>query len=619
MGRVSSDAPSRDGEARIRRALWWSLGLFCAAGSGLAILLLSRGAAPAEELDVDRDAVGPSRAESLGVSAPALPFVDVTAAVGVDFTHHNGAYGERLLPETMGGGVAFFDYDNDGDQDLLLVNSASWPWREESPGATSRLYRNRGDGVFDDVSAATGMALDLYGMGVAVGDYDGDGWSDAYVTAVGANRLLRNVGGERFVDATARAGVAGADDAWSTSAAFLDYDRDGDLDLFVCNYVAWSPEIDRNVDFRLTGIGRAYGPPTDFPGSHSTLYRNDGAAFTDVSAAAGVEVPNPATGSPMGKALAVRPLDVDDDGWLDLAVANDTVRNFLFVNQRDGTFAEAGVAAGFAFDAAGGATGAMGIDAARYANDARLAIAIGNFANEMSSFYVVRPGERVFSDDAIVAGIGAPSRLALTFGLAFLDVDLDGRLDIVAANGHVEPAIGRVQASQRYAQPAQLFWNCGAACGGRFALAKRIGDLDRPMAGRGAAYADIDGDGDLDLALTQVGGKARVLRNEQGRGHSWIRVLLAAAPPNRAAIGAAVIATSGGQAQRRLVMPARSYLSQVDVGATFGLGDEERADAVTVRWPSGAVERWPALKARRTHLLREGTGEAVPEPANGEP
>ena len=593
------------GEVRIRRALWWSLGVALAVAGG-AIAAIALRQTPAAEIDAAP--VQPPRPALAGAIAPPLPFTDITAAAGIDFVHHNGAYGERLLPETMGGGVAFFDYDNDGDQDLLLVNGTTWPGQPQVD-ARSRLYRNRGDGRFDDVTAATGMGLRLYGMGVAVGDYDGDGFVDVFVTAVGENRLLRNVRGERFADATRAAGVAGGADAFSTCAAFLDYDGDGDLDLFVCNYVAWSPAIDRSVDFRLTGIGRAYGPPTDFPGTDSVLYRNDGGTFADVSADAGIEVANAATGEPAGKALAVRPLDFDNDGDLDLAVANDTVRNFLFRNEGDGRFSEIGLATGFAFDATGSATGAMGIDAARYGNDAKLAIAIGNFANEASSFYVVRPGEQVFTDDAIVAGIGAPSRRALTFGLAFFDADLDGRLDLFAANGHVEPAIGRVQASQRYAQPGQLFWNCAAQCAGGFALATATGALAAPRVGRGVAYADVDGDGDLDLAITQAGLGAALLRNDQEFGHHHLRVSLRSDTGNRFAIGAVVTATTGDRPQTRIVMPTRSYLSQVELPVTFGLGSASQADRLEVRWPGGGTETWTGLAAGRTHVLTAGSGE----------
>lgn len=598
-------AEARAGEARIRQALWWSLAAIVVVAGVVAAVLLVR--AP----PVDSAPAAPSPAPrpppvSTGPAVPPLPFTDVTAAAGIDFVHHTGAYGERLLPETMGGGVAFLDYDNDGDQDLLLVDSDVWPWRDNQTSTGSRLYRNRGDGVFDDVSAATGVDAPVYGMGVAVGDYDGDGHIDVYLTAVGRNRLLRNLGGERFADVTAATGVGGAEDAWSTSAAFFDSDGDGDLDLFVCNYVAWSPSIDREVDFRLTGVGRAYGPPTDFPGADSTLYRNDGGVFADVSEEAGVQVRHPATGSPVGKALAVRPLDVNGDGHLDLAVANDTVGNFLFVNQGDGRFRERAAQAGFAFDTSGAATGAMGIDAARHANDDRVAVAIGNFANEMSSFYVQRPGESLFSDDAVVAGIGAPSRRALTFGLLFADVDLDGATDLIAANGHVEPEINRVQASQRYAQPAQLFWNCGAACGWRFVAADQVGDLATPLVGRGAAYADIDKDGDLDLAITQVGGRPALLRNDQRAGHHWVRLRLAGAPPNGHAIGAVVSVRTGNRTQTRMVMPARSYLAQVELPLTFGLGAARQVDEVTVRWPDGGVERWRDLPADRRHTLREG-------------
>ncbi|MDE0190905.1 MAG: VCBS repeat-containing protein, partial [Gammaproteobacteria bacterium] len=398
-----------DGEDRIRRALRLSL-VFAGAIAVLVVAvfwLTTR--EPADEPPAEHQPAGPNEPIRAVSTLPRLAFTDITREAGIDFVHDAGAYGERLLPETMGGGVAFFDYDNDGDQDLLFVNSTTWPWRPQPATLpTSKLYRNRGDGTFEDVSEATGMAFALYGMGVATGDFDGDGFVDVFVTAVGENRLFRNLSGERFVDVTAGAGVSGSEDAWSTSAAFVDIDGDGDLDLFACNYVAWSPEIDREVDYRLTGIGRAYGPPTDFPGTDSYLYRNDGGKFVDVSEDAGVRVSNPSTGQPVGKALAVAPVDVDGDRRPDLVVANDTVRNFLFLNQGEGRFREAGVEMGLAFDAGGASTGAMGVDAARFDNDDKLAVVIGNFANEMSSFYVARPGEGLFSDDAIVSGVGAP-------------------------------------------------------------------------------------------------------------------------------------------------------------------------------------------------------------------
>ncbi len=600
---------SADGAARIRRALWVSLLIGCAAVlTGTAVWLSGRTAD--QDIVDEHEVVGPTVRQPAEPLLAALPFTDVTTAAGIDFVHESGAYGERLLPETMGGGVAFLDYDDDGDQDLLLVNSAAWPWQPapEYP-ATSALYRNRGDGTFEDVSETTGMALALYGMGVATGDYDGDGFIDVFITAVGDNRLMRNVDGQRFVDVTREMGVAGSADAWSTSAAFLDIEGDGDLDLFVCNYVAWTPAIDREVDYRLTGIGRAYGPPTDFPGTDSYLYRYDDGVFTDVSAQAGIQVANASTGQPVGKALAVLPRDVNGDSLVDVVVANDTVRNFLFLNAGDGRFREAGIDTGLAFDAGGAATGAMGIDAARFDNDGKLAVAIGNFANEMSSFYVARPGEGLFSDDAIVSGVGAPSRRALTFGVFFFDADLDGRLELLAANGHVEPEIQRVQASQSYAQPGQLFWNCGTACPRRYVPVGDVGDLAAPRVGRGAAYADIDGDGDLDVAITQTGRRAVLLRNDQATRHHWLRVKLTSDSANTNAVGAVVTASTSEQRQVRVVNPARSYLSQVELPVTFGLGDASQVDELTVRWPNGAEQTWNTLEADHMIVLREGDAQ----------
>lgn len=621
MGRaMSEDADVAAGEARIRRALRLSLAIIGCLAVVIGVVFYLTGGQDEPDVVTERPQTGPQIQRSETLETPALLFTDITQSANIDFSHETGAYGDRLLPEAMGGGIAFFDYDLDGDQDLFLVNSTYWPGHEASAAKpTSKLYRNRGDGSFDDVSVESGLDLDLYGMGVAVGDYDGDGFIDVFVSAVGENRLLRNVDGKRFVDVTAATGLAGDASAWSMSAAFFDYDRDGDLDLFVTNYVVWSPEINREVDYQLTGIGRAYGPPTDFAGTNSYLYRNDSnlghPRFSDVSAEAGIQVANESTGLPVGKALAVHPVDVTGDGWLDLIVANDTVRNFLFINERNGHFREAGIEAGLAFDTAGLATGAMGIDVANYANDERLAIVIGNFANEMSSFYVARQGEGVFSDDAIVAGIGAPSRRALTFGLAFLDVDLDGNLDLLAANGHVEPHINKVQSSQHYAQAAQLFWNCGRTCRRDYSVVDVADEtLGTPLVGRGAAYADIDGDGDLDMIITAVGGRPMLLRNDQQFGHRWLRLRLEDAGKNRHAFGAVVTLDSQDVRQTRTVMPARSYLSQVELPVTFGLGDSLSEDAqiqITVRWPDGEEEVWLDLTLDTFHTLVRGAGQAA--------
>lgn len=555
-------------------------------------------------------------AQAINREPPAVEFIDITSAAGISFLHVNGARGNRMLPETMGGGAAFLDYDNDGDQDLLLVNSSDWPWNagSSSGNARSSLYRNDGTGKFTDVAGATGLDITLYGMGAAVADYDGDGFVDVFVTAVGANRLFRNIEGRSFEDVTGQAGVAGDEDAWSSGASFFDYDNDGDLDLFVANYVTWSREIDFEVDYRLAGIGRAYGPPTNYAGTHSYLYRNDGdGTFTDVSAAAGIQVNNPATGLAMGKGLGVLVADMNRDGWLDVLVSNDTVQNFLFMNLGDSHFEEVGAMIGLAFDNSGSATGAMGIDAALYNNSGDLAVAIGNFANEMTSFYVAQGDIESFTDEAIVAGIGPESRRALSFGLFFFDYDLDGRLDLFQANGHVENEINIVQPSQNYEQPAQLFWNCGPECARNFIRVpvESSGDLAKPMVGRGAAYADIDADGDLDIVVTQVGRQPLLLRNDQDTGNHWLRVRLIGGSLNQEAIGARVELRHGDSKQTLSVVPARSYLSQVELPLTFGLGDATSAGEMIVRWPDGTTESWRDLEVDRLHEIEKGKGTIV--------
>ncbi len=535
----------------------------------------------------------------------ALKFTDITQQAGIDFVHVNGAYGERLMPETIGAGAAFFDYDNDGDPDLFLVNSRSWEGQEGIRPARQALYRNDGMGRFENVSTQAGLALEFYGMGVAVGDYDDDGWKDIYITAVGRNRLLRNVQGV-FHDMSETAGVAGAERDWSTGAAFFDYDRDGDLDLFAGNYVRWSRAIDLEIDFRLTGLGRAYGAPNHFVGTYGLLFRNEGAGrFSDVSAAAGIQVKEPTSGAPAAKALGVLPLDYDNDGWMDLFVANDTVRNFLFHNRGDGGFDETAAFEGVSYDREGKATSAMGVDAAWFRNDPEQALAVGNFANEMSSLYVTVDGRPPFADEAVLEGFGPDSRLALTFAVLFLDADLDGRQDLLQVNGHLEHEINKVQPSQHYAQPAQLFRNC-ADCRNRFQLVRDPGNLARPMVGRGAAYADIDADGDLDLLITQNGRRAVLLRNDQNSSHHWLRISLQGRGGNRDAIGARVQLSAGGKVQRRLLMPSRGYLSQMEFPLTFGLGDVDKVDELLITWPDGERETVEVKRVDTTLFLKQG-------------
>ncbi len=612
--RASDKGHSADGGGNvIVRAFRRSLLAFVAISVlvGIGIYMAKR--SPPETDAVDAMPVtAPVETRQVSPEVPTVIFTDITRQAGIDFVHVNGAYGRRFLPETMGGGVAFFDYDNDGDQDLLLVNSDTWP-ESRGPGAerpTMALYANDGRGRFTDATKAAGLDLSVYGMGVAVGDYDADGWVDVFLSAVGTNHLLRNLQG-RFVDVSATAGVAGDSDRWITSAAFFDYDNDGDLDLFVANYVQWSKEIDLEVDFQLTGIGRAYGPPKSYEGTYSYLYRNEGdSTFTDVSAEAGIQVNNPATGRPMGKALAVSPIDADRDGYLDILVANDTVQNFFFHNQKDGRFLEVGTFWGLAFDRNGHATGAMGTDAAYYRNTEDLGFAIGNFANEMTSLYVSQGEPSQYADEAIVEGIGPASRLRLSFGLFFFDYDLDGRLDLFQANGHVENEIHSVQASQRYQQEPQLFWNCGEGCAATFVPVNNTeaGDLSLAVVGRGAAYADIDGDGDLDIIISQVASPPLLLRNDQDLGHNWLRLRLKGRGVNRDAIGAWVEVEAGGVIRQRQVMPTRSYLSQVELPLTFGLGPLEGADVVRVHWPDGTVQELTNVAADQMLVVEQPSG-----------
>jgi enediyne biosynthesis protein E4 len=544
---------------------------------------------------------------------PDARFTDITRTAGITFVHNNGAYGDKLLPESMGSGCAFFDFDNDGDADLLFVNSTWWQGKvppAKSP-TTAALYQNDGQGRFTDVTRGSGLDVSLYGMGVACGDFDNDGRVDVYLTAVGENRLFRNLGGGKFADVTAPAGVAGPAGEWSTGAAFADMDNDGDLDLFVVNYVRWSKEIDFEVGYSLTGIGRAYGPPMNFQGTYPLLYRNDGGGkFTDISATSGVQVKSPFTGAPMAKSLGIAPVDLNGDGWLDFIVANDTVQNFVFLNQRDGTFKEVGGLTGVAFDGNGNARGAMGIDTARFRNDGALAIGIANFANEMTALYVASARDpMVFTDEAIATGIGPESRLLLKFGLFFFDYDLDGWQDVLSCNGHLEEEINKVQASQQYRQPAQLFWNAeGRVPGKGFVAAgpdKAGGDLFQPIVGRGSAFADVDGDGDLDAVLTQTGGAPLLLRNDQKLGHHWIRFKLEGKGANRDAIGAWVTLKAGGQTLSQQVMPTRSYLSQSELPVTFGLGTNTVVEDVTVIWPGNATQKVANAQVDKVNAVRQ--------------
>lgn len=587
-------------DAVIESALRKSLVVFIFAMLPVIALLIYLIVTKEEAETIETEVLNPTIRDVSETKLPTITMVDATEGCGVDFEFESGRYGDKLLPETMGGGVAVFDYNNDSHADILLVNAMRWPFAEEkydssSAPATCKLFQGNGKGMFQDVTAQAGMDVTLYGMGVAIGDYDNDGDSDVFLSAVGTNRLMRNDGGT-FVDATETSGLAGDAETWSTSCGFFDYDNDGLLDLFVCSYVQWNREIDLSLETSLDGQVRAYGRPTLFSGTLSCLYHNEGdGVFKDVSEIAGIQIMNHLTNVPMGKSMGVAPCDYNNDGWMDIIVANDTVRNFLFENNKDGTFTEKGQLLGIAYDLASGqARGAMGIDTTFFREDGSLAVGIGNFANEASALYVASPNRPTFVDAAMFTGFGPPTRQGLTFGLFFFDADLDGRPDVFGANGHLDEEIAKTQRTQRYAQRPQLFWNAGTESDSELVL---LGEdctgesFCQEIVGRGAAYGDFDSDGDADVVVAVSDGKARVFRNDQATGHHWLRLRLQGTKCNRDAIGAVVSVTAGGTKQTKVVMPTKSYLSQSEKTLTFGLGSETEVSSVTVRWPGGETQQ----------------------------
>ena len=589
-------------DAVIGRAFCWSAFVF------VALLLLALGVFLLRGCFAERtpervtELAAPEIPKESAAAIPRVVFREITAEAGIDFVHNSGAQGDKLLPETMGGGVVFFDFDGDGDQDLLFVNGTGWS--ESDWATTAALYENDGAGKFVELTEDSGLDAPFYGMGAAIADYDGDGWPDVYFTAVGQNRLFRNAGKGRFADVTASAGVGGSEADWSTCAAWFDVENDGDLDLFVGNYVKWSREIDFQLGSTLVGVGRAYGQPMNFEGSFPRLFLNRGdGSFEDASGSAGVRVANLATGVPEAKSLGAAPVDLNRDGWMDLVVANDTVRNFVFSNRWDRTFLEVGALTGIAYDAYGKARGAMGIDTARYREDGALAVGIGNFANEMTALYVEQNRSMIFTDEAVPAGIGPASRLLLKFGLFFFDYDLDGWQDLLTANGHLEEAISQIQKSQQYRQPAQLFWNSGPEHGCRFLEVKAEqagGDLFEPIVGRGSAFADIDGDGDLDFVLTQIDGPPRLFRNELPATGNWVRIRLRGVRQNREGIGAWIRLVVDGRALWRQVMPFRGYLSQSELPVTIGLGTATAVESLEIIWPGGRTQAVEDVPLGRT-------------------
>jgi hypothetical protein len=557
----------------------------------LVVAILWMGSFPG----LSRSAVASSPARSAG----PIEFRDMTKQAGILFKHNSGAFGKKYLPETMGSGVCVLDYDNDGWQDILFVNSMDWPGHKGAAKSYPALYHNNKDGTFTDVTREAGLAMESYGLGCAVADYDNDGFEDIYITTVGSNHLFHNLGNGKFADVTVKAGVA--DPGFSTSAVWFDYDNDGKLDLFVTHYIDWS--IAKDQYCTLDNKNKSYCTPQTYKGESSTLFHNRGdGTFENVTKRAGLY-------DPTGKSLGVAMLDYDNDGWMDLFVANDTEPNKLYHNNHNGTFTDVAVQVGVAFSESGRVRAGMGVDAGDYDGSGWQSLVIGNFTNESMSLYR-NDGSGLFVDEEISSGIRQMSLQALTFGCFFFDYDLDGRLDIFAANGHVSDDISVVQPTLKYAQPAILFHNSGNR---KFedASAKVGPAMQQPVVGRGAAYLDYDNDGDLDLVITANNGPARLLRNENGNQNDMLRVKLVGTRSNRDGIGARVtVTTSSGTRLFRMVKTGSSYASQSELPLTFGLGTPQagRTVGLEIVWPSGQKDSLSKIGANQLITVKEGSG-----------
>jgi len=527
--------------------------------------------------------------------AQNIQFRDITAKAGIQFVHNNAAFGKKWLPETMGPGCAFIDYDNDGYPDIVLVNGEDWPGHAKST-STLKLYHNNHDGTFTDVTRKAGLAVSMFGLGVAVGDYDNDGHDDLFITALGQSHLFHNNGNGTFTDVTKSAGMWGPNE-FSTSAAWVDYDRDGKLDLVVANYVQWSEKTD--IYCTLDGTHKSYCTPESYKGTSARVWHNLGnGKFEDATQKSGLS-------DPTSKSLGVAVLDYNQDGWPDILLANDTQPNKLYLNKQNGTFEEKAVSAGIAFSEDGVARAGMGVDVGDYDRSGRPSLMITNFANQMLSLYH-NEGNGLFVDEAPRSEVGRNTLVTLGFGCFFFDYDNDGWPDILIADGHIENEIERVQKRVSYAEPPHLFRNLG---GGKFKeVTEQMGAaFAGPKVGRGAAYADIDNDGALDVLLTTNGGRAWLFHNEGGTNHS-LRIKLAGAKSNRNGIGAVVRVTSGGEKQWQMLRSGSSYLSQSELVLTFGLGAATKVDSIEVQWPSGQVDKASAIVGDQTITVEEGKG-----------
>ena len=531
---------------------------------------------------------------------------DVTAKAGIHFVHNNGAFGKKFLPETVGPGVAFIDYDNDGWPDIFLVNGTDWPGHGQKH-TTPKLYHNNHDGTFTDVTHKAGLDVEMYGIGVAVGDYDNDGYDDLFVTAYGQSHLFHNNGNGTFTDVTQKAGLGGIKE-FNTSAAWVDYDKDGKLDLVVGNYVRWSPETD--LYCTMDGKSKSYCTPESYKGTSVRLWHNNGkdsngnVTFSDVTQKAGL-------GEPTSKTLGVAVLDYDNDGWPDLLFSNDTQPNKLYRNNGNGTFTEKAVVAGVAFSEDGVARAGMGVDTADYDRTGNTSLMITNFSNQMISLYH-NEGKGLFVDEAPRSDVGRASLLTLGFGCFFFDYDLDGWPDILVVNGHIDPDIQKVQVNVKYAEPPHLFRNLGK---GKFAeVTKSAGaEFAAARVGRSAAYADVFNDGRLDVLLSTNGGAVHLFRNVAAKDSSSstnhsVRFKLIGTKSNRDGIGAVVRVTSSDGTQTQMLKSGSSYLAANELVMTFGLGQLTKADAVEIRWPSGQVDKLSNVNVGQTVTVTEGKG-----------
>ena len=528
-----------------------------------------------------------------------ITFTDVTTASGIKFTHNSGRAGKKFLPETLGSGGAFVDADSDGWQDVILVNSKDWAPRGRK--SLSALYRNNANGTFTNITAGSGLDVEMYGLGVAIGDYDNDGRDDVYLTALDGDRLFHNEGKGKFRDVTKAAGIANAN--FGTSAAFVDYDKDGKLDLFVANYVQWTQKGD--LWCSLDGSTKSYCTPESYKGTSSKLYHNLGDRFEDASKKAGIDDPN-------SKSLGITVFDYNMDGWPDLFVANDTQPNKLYRNNRNGTFTEAGMSAGVAYSEDGVARGAMGADTADYDRSGRPHLLVGNFSNQMLGLYY-NEGKGLFVDEAPKSTVGRASLLSLAFGVFFFDYDLDGYPDILAANGHIEEEIGRVQPKVQFKEPPLLFRNQGHR---KFENASEAvgAQFQRPVVARGAAYGDYDHDGDLDVLITTNHGPAYLYRNDGGNRNNFICIRTKGVKSNRDGIGAIVRVESAGGKQWSVVRSGSSYASQSDLALTFGLAKDQTVTSIDVEWPSGQKDRVTNVQANQFVTIEEGKGVVAKAP-----